>query len=41
MHGERRGMIADPFGHQWFISTHVKDVSPDEMQRRFTEALTG
>ena len=40
MHGERSGMIADPFGHQWFIATHVKDVSPDEMQCRFTEALT-
>ena len=40
MHGERSGLIADPFGHQWFIATPIGDVSPKEMQRRFTESLT-
>jgi PhnB protein len=34
-HGERSGMIADPFGHQWFIATPVEDVSPREMQARY------
>jgi uncharacterized glyoxalase superfamily protein PhnB len=35
MHGERSGMIRDPFGHEWLIGEHIEDVSPEEMQRRF------
>ena len=38
-YGERSGMLADPFGHQWVISTHIEDVSPEEMQKRFTAAM--
>lgn len=34
-HGERSGMIADPYGHQWFIGTPVEDVTPQEMQARY------
>jgi PhnB protein len=34
-HGERSGMIVDPFGHQWFIGTVVEEVSPEEMQERY------
>jgi uncharacterized glyoxalase superfamily protein PhnB len=30
--GDRYGKVEDPFGHQWSIATHVKDVSPAEMQ---------
>ena len=33
-YGDRSGMITDPFGHVWTISTHVEDVSPEEMERR-------
>lgn len=33
-YGDRLGTIEDPFGHQWHISTHVEEVSPDEMARR-------
>ncbi|PWA07067.1 glyoxalase [Pueribacillus theae] len=29
--GDRRGGIIDPFGHIWWIATHVKDVPLDEM----------
>ena len=32
--GDRMGGVTDPFGHQWFIATHVEDVSPEEMKRR-------
>ncbi len=32
--GDRFGKVADPFGHHWGISTHVEDVSPEEMGRR-------
>ena len=39
MHGERSGMIADPFGHQWFIGTPIAEVSPEEMQARYDEAV--
>ena len=33
-YGDRLGSILDPFGHRWYIATHVEDVSPKEMQRR-------
>jgi PhnB protein len=38
-YGDRSGMIADPFGYSWNIATHKEDVSPEEMQRRWTAAL--
>lgn len=31
-YGDRIASIKDPFGHQWYISTHIKDVSPEEME---------
>jgi PhnB protein len=34
-YGDRTGTLADPFGHVWSFSTHVEDVSPEEMDRRF------
>jgi PhnB protein len=33
-YGDRSGTFEDPFGHVWTISTHIEDVSPEEMQRR-------
>jgi PhnB protein len=39
MHGERSGMIADPFGHQWFIGAPIEEVSPEEMQARYDAAV--
>ena len=33
-YGDRSGTLQDPFGHVWTLSTHVEDVSPDEMKRR-------
>ncbi|PTY00036.1 glyoxalase [Verrucomicrobia bacterium LW23] len=32
--GDRTGCFTDPFGHRWSVSTHVEDVSPEEMGRR-------
>ena len=29
--GDRYGQVVDPFGHNWSIATHVKDMSPEEM----------
>jgi PhnB protein len=31
-YGDRTSSITDPFGHSWYIHTHVKDVSSAEMQ---------
>jgi PhnB protein len=38
-YGDRNGSIQDPFGHVWTISTHIEDVSPDEMKRRVEEVM--
>jgi PhnB protein len=40
-YGDRTGMVADPFGYSWFIASRVEEVSPQEMQKRFTEACQG
>ena len=40
-YGDRSGRVVDPFGHVWLISTHIEDVSPDEMQKRFDEMCAG
>ena len=36
--GDRRGGVTDPFGHTWYIATHVEDISRDELQRRYDAA---
>ena len=33
-YGDRQGTIEDPFGHTWHLSTHVEDVSAEELDRR-------
>lgn len=38
-YGDRSGILEDPFGHIWTISTHVEDVPEDEMLRRSEEFL--
>ncbi len=40
-YGDRAGSVKDPFGHQWMIATHVEDVAPDEMERRFRDVMKG
>lgn len=32
-YGDRNGVLVDPFGHQWTIATHVREVSPEEMKQ--------
>jgi PhnB protein len=34
-HGDRTGLIADPFGYSWFIGSRAEEVSAEEMQRRW------
>ena len=31
--GDRYGVLDDPFGHHWSVATHIRDVSPEEMQQ--------
>jgi uncharacterized glyoxalase superfamily protein PhnB len=31
--GDRYGKLEDPFGHHWSLATHLRDVSPEEMQQ--------
>jgi PhnB protein len=31
--GDRYCKLEDPFGHHWSVATHVRDVSPEEMQQ--------
>ena len=33
-YGDRSGKLEDPFGHTWWIATHVEDVSDEEMTKR-------
>jgi PhnB protein len=33
-YGDRSGGVEDSQGNQWWISTHVEDVSPEEVERR-------
>ena len=40
-YGDRSGSFADPFGHQWYVSTHVEDVSEEEMATRAAAAMGG
>ena len=32
-YGDRMAGVADPFGFHWWIGTHIKDVSLEEMQQ--------
>ncbi|WP_269447709.1 VOC family protein [Legionella hackeliae] len=36
-YGDRSGCLEDPFGHSWYIATHVEDVSEAEMEKRMKE----
>jgi len=31
-YGDRNYGVQDPEGHEWYFGTHVRDVSPEEMQ---------
>jgi PhnB protein len=39
--GDRSGTICDPFGHRWTLTTHLEDISDEEIQRRFAAMMDG
>lgn len=40
-YGDRCGMLQDPFGHLWQLASRREDVSPEQMQRRWSAMLQG
>ena len=36
--GDRYGKLQDPFGHHWSVATHIRDVSPEEIQQAAQKA---
>jgi PhnB protein len=36
-YGDRSGGVMDPYGHIWYIATHIEDVSTEEIMRRAAE----
>jgi uncharacterized glyoxalase superfamily protein PhnB len=39
-YGERSGSVYDPFGHRWLIGHSIEEVTPQEMQRRYTDMFS-
>ena len=33
-YGDRSGGVRDMWGNEWWMATHIEDVSPEEMERR-------
>jgi len=38
-YGERSCKLRDPFGHEWLIGHSIEQLTPDEMQRRYTALM--
>ncbi|HYD79439.1 MAG TPA: VOC family protein [Paucimonas sp.] len=38
--GDRYGMVEDPFGHRWSIATHVRDMTPEEIQKSMQQSMS-
>lgn len=33
-YGDRSGGIEDPFGHQWYVATHIEDLTSAQIKKR-------
>ena len=40
-YGERSGWFRDPSGHRWNVGHRLQEVTPEEMQLRFTAMMSG
>jgi PhnB protein len=38
--GDRYGKIEDPYGHEWSVATHMRDLTPAEMEAAAKEAFS-
>jgi len=39
--GDRYGVLKDPYGHQWAVATHIKDLTPQEIQKAAAACFGG
>jgi PhnB protein len=39
--GDRYGGVEDPFGHSWSFATHIKDVTPEEIEAGMKASFGG
>ncbi len=37
--GDRYGIVQDPYGHTWSFATHIKDMTPEEMNEAAAAAF--
>ncbi|WP_373988357.1 VOC family protein [Duganella sp. BuS-21] len=37
--GDRYAQVTDPFGHNWAIATHIKDMTPEEMAEAMKQQM--
>jgi len=35
--GDRYGLLEDPFGHLWSVATHLRDLTPEEIQQNLAK----
>lgn len=40
-YGDRSGGFEDPWGHKWYVATHVEDVSEEDMAARMADMMGG
>ena len=40
-YGDRSGGVIDPCGNYWGIATHIEDVPPEEVTKRFAAMMAG
>jgi PhnB protein len=38
-YGDRTGTLEDPFGHRWYVATHIEDVSSEELGKRYAAMM--
>jgi PhnB protein len=38
--GDRHGQLEDPFGHVWAVATHLRDMTPKEMQKEMQKMFS-
>lgn len=38
-YGDRSGSVKDAFGNQWWIGTHIEDVTPEEVKKRVEKQM--
>jgi PhnB protein len=39
-YGDRAGSLEDPYGHFWYVSTHVENVTPAQLRKRVAEIFS-